>query len=145
MLYIGADHQGLKLKEGLKNYLAKLGVAVIDCGAFTYDKNDDYVDFAFAVAKRMNTKKDFGLLVCGSGHGMVIAANKIKDVRAIMPLSVKSARDGRSDDHANVLVISAWEQNEQLARGVIREFLKTRPDKAKKYTRRLKKISRLEK
>ena len=104
MLYLGADHNGYFLKERLKLFLDHARIQWQDMGAFKRQKSDDYVDFAVLVGKAVK-KGGMGLLVCGSGHGMVIAANKISGVRAIMPLSARSARDGRHDDHANGILI----------------------------------------
>jgi ribose 5-phosphate isomerase B len=145
MLYIGADHNGFKLKAQIKKYLQGKGVEFLDCGAFALNKEDDYVDYAEKVAKKIKTQKDLGLLLCGSGHGMVIAANKISDIRAIMPLSAKSAIDGRRDDHANILVIAAWEFGYAQAKKIMDNFLKTKEGNAPRYLRRLKKIKKLEK
>jgi len=145
MLYLGADHNGFKLKEQIKKYLQGKGVEFFDCGAFALNKADDYVDFAVLVAKKINPQKDLGLLLCGSGHGMVIAANKISGIRAIMPISAKSASDGRRDDHANILVIAAWEFGFAQAKKIIASFLKTKKGNAPRYLRRLKKVKKLEK
>lgn len=145
MLYIGADHNGFKLKERIKTYLQKKGVGFIDRGAFNLDQKDDYVDFADAVGKKMKVQKDLGLLLCGSGHGMVIAANKIIGIRAIMPFSPRSARDGRHDDHANILVIAAWECDFTKTKKLIDAFLRTKPAADPRYLRRLKKVKALEK
>lgn len=143
MIFLGADHNGFKLKERVRDYLAGKNLSYVDCGAFTYKKTDDYPDFAHSVGKKLK-KGDFGILFCGSGHGMVIAANKIRGVRAIMPLNTKSARDGRHDDHANICVIAGWECNFVMAAKIITSFLSTKPDKKARYLRRLRKISVLE-
>jgi len=143
MLYLGADHNGFGLKEKVKLYLQKKRVAFVDCGAFVYKKSDDYPDFAQKVGKRIK-KGDLGILFCGSGHGMVIAANKIRGIRAIMPLNETSARDGRHDDHANILVLAAWECSFNAAKRIIAVFMRTKPGKAARYLRRLKKVRKLE-
>lgn len=143
MLYIGADHNGYFLKEKLKRHLQRKNIVWQDCGAFAYKKTDDYVDFARQVISRMKAG-DKGLLICGSGHGMAIAANKGRGIRAIAPRDEKSAFFGRRDDHANVLVLAAWQVDGGQAERIVETFLKTRPGKAARYLRRLKKISRLE-
>jgi len=143
MLYLGADHNGFQLKQQLKTFLNKKKVKYEDCGAFQYNKTDDYPDFAFAVGKKVGPQ-DLGVLFCGSGHGMVIAANKLKGVRAIMPLNADSARDGRRDDHANVLVMAAWECNMTTTKKILQAFLSTKPGKHPRYLRRLDKIKKIE-
>jgi ribose 5-phosphate isomerase B len=144
MLYLGADHNGYLLKEGIKADLKKSKSPVFDCGADKYRKTDDYVDYAAAVCKRLKPG-DLGVLCCGSGHGMVISANKFKGVRAILADSRQSAFLGRRDDHANVLVLAAWSTTQVSARRILKAFLSTRPGSAVRYLRRLKKVKSLEK
>lgn len=144
MLYLGADHNGYFLKGEIKKYLKKRRLPVSDYGAFRYKKTDDYVDFSNAVVKKMKSG-DLGVLVCGSGHGMVIAANKVTGIRAIMPLDPQSAFFGRRDDHANVVVLAAWQMNLARAEKIIEVFLKTKPGQATRYLRRLRKVKQLEK
>lgn len=143
MLYLGADHNGYFLKERLKLFLTRQGLPWRDLGAKSLVKSDDYVDFAKKVGERVGSG-DLGLLVCGSGHGMVVAANKLPDIRAIMPLNPKSARDGRRDDHANILVLAAWQMKAADAERIVAGFLSQRPGKAARYLRRLRKIKNLE-
>ena len=108
MIYLGADHNGFWLKEELKQYLKRKKIACKDLGSFKHHKNDDYPDYAVKVARNI-TGAHLGILICGSGHGMAIAANKIRSVRAATAGSIFSAKKAREDDHANVLVLSAWE------------------------------------
>ncbi|MCL5435851.1 MAG: RpiB/LacA/LacB family sugar-phosphate isomerase [Patescibacteria group bacterium] len=144
MLYLGADHNGYFLKEKLKKELDRLDMPWRDSGAKSFNKADDYVDFAVAVGAAVG-ERDFGILICGSGHGMVIAANKLPGIRAFMPPDVRSARDGRRDDHANVLVLPAWRMSYPKVTAVLRAFLKQPPGRASRYLRRLQKVKRLEK
>src|SRR3989344_4474752 len=91
-LYIGADHAGFKTKEKLKKALKKK-YNVIDCGAFTFDKNDDYPNYAFVVAEHVEKDTEsLGILVCGSGNGMAIAANKVHGIRAIVAIDNYGAK-----------------------------------------------------
>lgn len=143
MLYIGADHNGYWLKEELKEYLRRRRVAVKDVGALTHKKGDDYPDYAAKLARCMKGG-DLGILACGSGHGMVVAANKIKGIRASMAQSVFSAKKSREDDHLNVLVLSAWETNIERAKRIVASWLTTKPLSAARHLRRIAKISRLE-
>jgi ribose 5-phosphate isomerase B len=144
MFYLGADHNGYFLKEKLKKELDRLRVPWRDMGAKAFNTGDDYVDFAAAVGSVMSDE-DLGILICGSGHGMVIAANKLPGVRAIMPPDAQSARDGRHDDHANVIVFPAWRISYKKAVALLRVFLKQSPSRAERYLRRLQKIKKLEK
>ncbi len=143
MLYLGADHNGYWLKEELKDYLRKHKIPFKDVGAFVHRKSDDYPEYGARVARRVRAG-DLGILMCGSGHGMAIVANKIKGVRASLASSVFSARKAREDDHVNVLVLSAWETNVEKAKRIVAGWLSTRPSKARRHLRRIKKISRLE-
>lgn len=143
MLYLGADHNGYFLKEKLKKELNRLRLPWRDLGAESFKKTDDFVDFAAAVGRAMEAR-DFGILICGSGHGMVIAANKLPGIRAIMPPDPRSARDGRRDDHANVLVLPAWRMPYSRATAILRAFFKQSPGRALRYLRRLRKVKKLE-
>ena len=144
MLYLGADHNGYFLKEKLKIFLQGLAIAYQDLGAYKFQKSDDYVDFAVKVGRALK-KVDLGILICGSGHGMVIAANRLAGVRAAMPINPTSARDGRHDDHLNVVVLAAWETGSRQAEKIVKAFIKQIPGQGKRYLRRLKKIQALEK
>lgn len=143
MIYLGADHNGYWLKEELKDYLHRHKIGFKDMGAFAHRKGDDYPDFGVKVARRIGAG-DLGILICGSGHGMVVAANKVRGVRASLASSVFSARKAREDDHVNVLVLSAWETNVEKAKRIVAGWLSTRPSQARRHLRRIKKISRLE-
>lgn len=143
MIYIGADHNGFWLKEELKGYLARNKVPVKDIGAHHRKKEDDYPDYAIKVVTKMQPG-DLGILLCGSGHGMAIAANKKKGIRAANVSSVFSAKKAREDDHVNVLVLSSWELTVERAKRIVAAWLSTRPSKAARHLARLKKISRFE-
>ncbi len=144
MIYLGADHNGYWLKEELKTYLKARKIMFKDMGALLLHKDDDYPDYAAKVAKSMRST-DLGILICGTGHGMAISANKIKGIRAANAASIFSARKAREDDHANVLALSGWELSAERAKRIVATFLSTRPLQGKRYLRRLKKVNRLEK
>jgi ribose 5-phosphate isomerase B len=143
MLYLGADHNGFALKEQLKRWFDQKQIAYQDCGALTLKKQDDYPDFAIAVGKKIKTG-DWGLLICGSGHGMSITANKIKGIRATLATTVFSAKMARHDDHANVLALAAWEVSLPKAKQIITTWLAEKPSTVARHIRRIKKISQLE-
>ena len=86
MIYIASDHRGYQLKKELVDFIkTKLDKEIIDLGPDKYDEDDDFVDFAIPLAKKVSADKNlFGILICGTGHGMCIAANKINGARAIV-------------------------------------------------------------
>ncbi len=146
MLYLGADHAGLKLKEAIKKYLAGLGVKFEDLGALKLDPKDDYPDFGARVAQgvAINPTKNKGILICGSAEGMGMVANKFKGVRAAVVYDKESAKLSREHNDANVLSISGWKLSEQKARGIIKKFLETKFSNGR-HKRRLEKIEKIEK
>lgn len=144
MVYIGADHNGFWLKQELKTYLQRHKIVVIDVGAHSRRVDDDYPDYAFAMGRKFKIG-DLGILICGSGHGMVIAGNKLKGLRASLATTVFSARKARSDDHVNILVLSAWETSVEQAKRIVAAWLSAKPSKAYRHQRRLQKIKRWEK
>ena len=145
MIYLGADHNGFQTKEKLKKYLTAKKIEWQDCGAFKYEKSDDYPDFARDVAKKIaKDKGSLGILLCGSGHGMVVAANKVKGAYAMMATSPSSAYNGRHDDYINILALAVWQISFEQMKKVILKFSKTIPGKDKRYVRRFKKVKRLE-
>ena len=107
-IFIGADHRGFKQKNEIYKLLLKLGYNVIDNGAHNYDEDDDYPIFAFKVAEGVVLKKGSkGILICGSGVGMCIAANKVKGIRAVFANNAKIAKKSRDDNDSNILCLSA--------------------------------------
>lgn len=146
-IYLGADHRGFALKEKLKQMLAGEGYDVVDCGATTLVPDDDYPDYAKAVAEKVAKNPsagkggDFGVLICGSGFGMEIAANKFPGIRAVLPSSPDHAYQARHDDDANVLSIAADFTDEAAAQKIVKTFLVTPFAKEERYRRRLDKIA----
>lgn len=138
-IYIGADHRGYEKKELVKRWLMENGHEVVDVGASEYDKSDDYVDYAVATVSSMGDA-DMGILMCGSGHGMVIAANRFSKVRAILGFNKEVVVQGRKDEDANVLILPAeWITDEEmLERASV--FLETPFSGAERHVRRIKKI-----
>lgn len=145
-VFLGADHRGFKLKEQFKPYLEKKGYLVHDLGAYTYDENDDYPDFAVAVAQAVvDAKHGVGILCCGSGQGMCIAANKIKGVRAVNVQSIADAKLSRQHLNSNILCLSGLELPQKKAFAIADTWLTTAFSEAARHNRRLKKIAKLEK
>ncbi len=143
---IGGDHAGLTLKNHLAEFLRAAGHEVLDLGAATYDPADDYPDFAAAVGRAVAGKRaERGLVVCGSGVGASVAANKIRGVRAGLCHDTYSAHQGVEHDDINVLCIGARVIGEALAEEIARAFLGARFSGEERHARRLRKTLALEK
>lgn len=145
-IFLGADHRGFDLKEKLKEWLKDKGYSVEDLGAYRPDPNDDYPDFAYAVALKVAEEPgtNRGILLCGSGAGMDVAANKVAGVRATVAWNTESAGHIRSHDDVNVISIAAdWILPED-AREIVRMFLETPFSGEERHVRRLKKIREIE-
>src|SRR4030088_213544 len=103
-VYLGADHGGYKLKEEIKNWLKEWKFSFEDLGATKFDPEDDYPDFAWPVAVKVGSEDGvLGILVCRSGQGECIVANKAKGARAALAWNEKEAEASRNDDDANIL------------------------------------------
>lgn len=140
-IYIGADHRGFALKEYIKKYLSVEGRAVVDCGNGEHDDSDDYPDFARAVAERVaNEAGAKGIIICGSGNGVAIAANKTRGIRAAVAMTEAQARAARSDEDANVIAIAADYTEHDEAREIIEAFLSTPFLGEERHMRRIGKI-----
>jgi ribose 5-phosphate isomerase B len=127
MIYIGADHRGHALKKYLIRYLEKqLKREVVDLGALEYNENDDFVDFAVPVAKKVAAEPgSLGILLCGNGQGMCIAANKIAGVRAMLGHSIESTEFTRREDDANIICLPARFVTIDEAEEMVHTFLTT--------------------
>ena len=143
MIYLGADHGGFKLKGQIKNCLSRWGKRYCDLGNDVYDDNDDYPDFALAVAKKVK-KGGWGILFCRSAAGMVIAANKMAGIHAAAAFDVKSAKHSREHNDANVLVLSGDWLDQKRACQIVRAWLNTKFAREARHLRRLGKIKALE-
>ena len=122
---VGADHRGFALKEELKVWLAARGHSVTDCGPASAERVD-YPDYAFKVARAVARRRaDRGILVCSTGIGMSIAANKVPGVRAALPSSVRLARLSREHNDSNVLCLGADFVSRAEARRIVGRWLKT--------------------
>ena len=146
MIYIGSDHRGYNLNEYLKDYLSKSKIPFKDVGNHKFDPEDDYPDFAFKVAQEVakNPTENTGIMICGSGLGMVVAANKIKGVRAGLAVDEWFARHGRENDDLNVLSLAADKTDFSLAEKILKVWLEVKFDGGHKYQRRVDKIKSYE-
>ena len=138
-IFISSDHAGFKLKEDIKMHLKKKRISFNDLGP----KNDvkvDYPDYAHKVAKKVKIgKKNVGILVCGSGIGMNIAANKHKNIRAAQCFNLKSAKLSRLHNDANIITLGSRLMSKKNAFNYISVFLSTRFEGGR-HSRRIKKI-----
>ena len=122
---MASDHAGFKLKESIKIFLIKKRKKVLDLGTKN-SKSVDYPDFAHKLAKKLKNKSDqFGILICGSGIGMDITANKHKNIRAALCYNTKSAKLSRQHNDANVLAIGARFTKKNIALKCVSIFMKT--------------------
>jgi ribose 5-phosphate isomerase B len=141
-IFIGADHRGFNLKNQIIEYLHEKDIRIEDLGAYQYDPVDDYPDFAKKVAQAVlqNPENHVGIVICGSGAGVVIAANRYKGVRAALAINENQAIHIRENDHVNILGLAADITSFQQAALIIEAFLKAQPKQEEKYLRRINKL-----
>lgn len=142
-IYIGADHRGYVLKEELKRWLAK-NHSAIDVGAFQYDPKDDYPIYAEKVALLVADNNALGIIICGSGVGVNVVANKFDGVRASLGVTAEQVKAGREDDDMNVLVLAADHTKAGEAKSIVKAFLEGKFSGKARHKRRLKEIERIE-
>ena len=136
---IASDHAGYKLKENIKDFLINRHISIIDLGPFK-NKSVDYPDYAKKIAYRVKQKKsDVGILVCGSGTGMAISANKIKNIRAAVCYNQKSTRLSRQHNNANIIALGSRLTKKSLSFKLVELFLKTKFEGGR-HLKRVKKI-----
>ena len=143
---VGGDHAGFEMKTLVAEHVRSLGHTVDDAGAYEYDALDDFPDFSEAVSVRVvDGRAERGLIVCGSGVGASVAANKVRGVRAGLCHDTYSARQGVEHDDMNVVCIGARIIGEELAKEVVTAFLSARfIEGEEKYVRRLNKVLDIE-
>ena len=142
---IGADHAGLPLKEELKPWLEAQGHELLDFGAHEFDRDDDYPDYAEAVARAVaEGEVTRGIMVCGSGVGACVTSNKVRGVRACMCHDTYSAHQGVEHDDMNVLCLGARIIGGELAREVVTAFLGAQFSGEERHQRRLNKLLAVE-
>jgi len=146
MIYIGGDHRGFKLKEQIKKFLKAEGLKFVDAGPKKYNPKDDYPDYVKPVAQKVSKKpdKDKGILICGSGQGISIAANKFKRVRAALAWSVVEAKQSREHLDSNILCLPADSISPHAAMNVVETWLHTPFSTDERHHRRVKKINNFE-
>lgn len=149
MLYIASDHAGYQLKKRLVRFLENKmepAVAVEDLGPTQYHEDDDYPDYAIPLAKKVAEapEEHKGILICGNGVGVCMAANKVKGIRAGIGYNTYAADSMRQDDNTNVLCLGARALSEEYALAVVRHWLEAQFSGAQRHVRRLKKVAALE-
>ncbi len=146
IIAIGTDHAGFTLKSTIVESVRNAGHEVLDCGAFELTPDDDYPDFAFAVAHALlEARAHRGILICGSGVGASVAANKFTGIRSGLCHDTFSAHQGVEDDAMNVLTIGARVIGPSLATELVGAFLRAEFSGATRHLRRLEKVSGFEK
>jgi ribose 5-phosphate isomerase B len=140
---IGSDHRGFDLKNAIIDFCGGQGVECHDCGCYSTD-SVDYPDIAQAVGKMVGDGTcDFGILICGTGIGMSIAANKVKKVRAALCCDAFHAERARQHNDANILCLGAEKTDRDMARDIVNVFLTT-PFEGGRHLTRVQKINSIE-
>lgn len=143
---MGADHAGYEMKRELVEFVENLGHTVHDVGTFEPEKPDDYPDYAILVAEDIRSgQAERGILVCGSGVGVSVAANKFKGIRAGLCHDHYSAHQGVEHDDMNILVLGSRIIGPMLAQDAVEAFLKASFSGEERHVRRLNKVKGIEK
>lgn len=147
-IYLGADHNGFEYKAKLAEYLKKSGYEVVDEGDVTRNPEDDFPQFAGKVINAMrgdslNANETRGILICGSGQGMCMAANRFKGVRAALAWDQEEARAARNDDDSNVLCLSSRYLDLDTTIGIVHTWLMTPFAGATRFKRRIQELDEL--
>jgi ribose 5-phosphate isomerase B len=145
-IYIGTDHNGFSLKNSLIAYLSKAGYDVEDVGGERLDPDDDFPVFAQKVVNGILASEDpepVGILLCGSGQGMCMAANRFRGVRAALGYDRESVRSSRNDDDANILCLPARHLKKDTANILVETFLNTPFSHVGRFQRRIREMDEL--
>lgn len=147
MIYLGSDHAGFKLKQIIKEYLDKSGLVVEDLGNHNLSPLDDYPDYAKKVAQSVqeNLKTNKGILICGSGQGVCMTANKFKGIRAALGYSIATAKQSRAHGDSNILCLPGLGLDQTQAKKIVSAWLKEKFSGEARHKRRLEKIKDIEK
>lgn len=144
-IFLGTDHAGFELKEVLKVFLQKEGYDVIDCGAVTFDREDDYPDFVGKAAREVaKNPGSFGFVFGKSGAGECVAANKIKGIRAVLAVNNENVLLSRQHNDANILSFGTLFFDAEKAKELTKLFLTTDFSNEVRHARRIEKITELE-
>lgn len=144
-IYLGCDHAGLELKQHVAARLADQGHDLVDCGALSYDAEDDYPIYVLRAAERVAREPgSFGVVLGGSGNGEVMAANKVAGVRAALAWNTETARLAREHNDANVISLGARRHGLDEAAGFVETFLATSFSAGQRHIRRIDMLTRYE-
>ena len=141
-IYIASDHRGVEIKNRLIDYLNKIEINVYDIG-LENNQTDDYPDFAFKVCEKVLEENCIGILICGNGIGMSIAANKVKGIRAVRAVNIDDAFNGKNHNGANVLCLGA-DLDDELIYNIVDMFITTKTPSEEKHIKRINKIINFE-
>ena len=145
MLYIAADHAGFPLKEELKEFLAKEGYEVVDLGAEELDLIDDFPDYAQKLAEQVAQDEDSGgILICGTGQGVCMVANKVTGIRAAMVYNDFTAKDAADHLNANIICLGGRVTDAETAKKAVKIWLETEFLEEERHVRRLRKVEEME-
>jgi len=140
MIYLGADHAGYKLKEFLKNNFDKRKIKYSDLGTYS-EEPVDYPDYAFKVARKVAKEKNAkGILICSTGAGMCIAANRIRGARAVLAYDKYSAKMSKMHNDANILCLKGWNVSFKKQAELVVIWLKTKFENIPRRRRRIAKL-----
>ena len=145
-IFIGADYKGFEKKNELVKFLTAKNYNVTDVGAYSYNEGDDFNDPAIAVARAVRRELGAakGILICGSGHGVTIQANRFKGIRATLCDSVESAISASQHDDANVLCLSSNRTSQKLMEEITTTFLTTKFEPLERRVRRMNRMDERE-
>jgi ribose 5-phosphate isomerase B len=144
LLYIASDHAGFQLKEEIDEYLESLGYKFEDLGAYEMDPHDDYPDFALAVAKKVVETGGNGILICGTGQGVCLAANKVKGIIAVQAHDEFTARAAKEHLDSNILCLGGRVLDAETAKKIVKIWLETDFSGEERHERRLEKVEEIE-
>lgn len=143
-IYIGSDHRGFELKKKIIEFLKSQNLEVIDCGNLIYDPDDDYPDYASEVARKVvENEESLGIVICGTGVGVSIAANKISGARAALLDKIETTAIAKSHNHINILALSSALDFNSIP-DIVGTFIETEPSYQDRHIRRVSKITELE-
>jgi ribose 5-phosphate isomerase B len=144
-IYLATDHAGFEFKEHIKSFLLSEGFDAEDCGAFSYNKDDDYPDFIVVAARKVaGNPGTFGIVLGKSGAGECIVANKVKGIRAFLGVSEKNVLLARKHNDANVISLGSDFISEEIAKQLVKLFLQTPFSNEERHVRRIEKIKVIE-
>ena len=145
LLYIASDHAGYQLKMNTIEFLNELGLKVEDLGPTEYNQNDDYPDYVIPLAQKVRETQGRGIVVCGSGIGVCIAANKVAGIRCGIGYNVEVAESMMPHNNTNVLALAGDTLSENHAKLIVKTWLMNNFTDEERHVRRLGKIAKLEK